>query len=200
MPNSSSAHDLAAEQFILLVIRTLRLLYVAFWVSVLICAGVVTFITITVKPHTGKGLEAASQLPRDWDQWQFLFVAAGLVCVYLMYRLGHVLLRPERFWHGARNLRELAAQLDPAWSSAAKPSLTPAVQHLFGRIVIAHAILWAVAEIPMILGLVDQFVSGSQQLMLWMTLLSALALIIRRPQRSRIQAILERGEIPSTGV
>jgi hypothetical protein len=68
--------------------------------------------------------------------------------------------------------------------------LSRAVQHLFGRIILIHILLWAIAEVPVLLGLVDQFVSGDTKFFAGMFLLSALALAIRRPSGARLQEIL----------
>lgn len=206
----------AAKQLLSLATRTLWALYLTFWLPIVIYAGILIAASTISTPAPVEGSAALQRLPQNWGEWQFLFAAAGLVCIYLTQRLGYVLLRSERFWQGARNLEELATLLDqkrinseqgPSQEMAANAgpeggepvaadeekhhrSLTGAVQRLLGKLVMAHLILWLIAEVPAVLGLIDRFLSGGHQLFLGLIILSALALAGQRPSRGRIHEIL----------
>ncbi len=191
----------AAEQLVSLAMRTLWILYGGFWFSILIYVGIMVAL-----PFLGEGGAAPIELPDNWAEWEFLFVAVGLVCLYLTHRLGNILLNRNRLWRGTTTIWELAALLerkkspggagspgqveDPSTGSR-QQSLARAVQHLLGRILTAHVFLWVLAELPALLGLVDRFLSGSWKIAAWLLLISALILLVPRPSRRRIEALLE---------
>ena len=189
-----------ARQFTSLISRTLWIAFAAFAFSALVC-GAIGVMASMLLSNSPTGLNAARQQPTDWGQWQFLFGMIGLVCVYLMHRLGRILLNPARFWQGAGSLDELGARLASQTAEGVTPGLfsdeqrrevrTKALQHLFARIVLAHIVLWAIAEVPVILGLVARFVGGGDERLFWgMFLMTGMAMFVRRPSRSVLNNIL----------
>ena len=193
-----------------LMLRTLWMLYAGFWFSLVLYALVLLVLpTLMGDGPLGGPRGVVRQLPDNWDQWQFFFAAAGVVALYISYRLRLWLLNPQRVRRGASNIYELAETLQPGGSSpeegpgvdrtesAVSPEVPPgaenlgrAVQDLLGRTAMGYVVLWALVEIPAVLGVVDSLISGDLRLFVGLGILAAIGLYIHRPSRDRIAEIL----------
>ncbi len=188
-----------ADQLLSLSLRTLWVLYGAFCVSILIYAGIMAAFTFMTAPAPEAGLPDAARLEQSWGARQFLVLVLGLAAVAIAFRLAGRLQRTDRLWAGTQSLNGLAATLAPGGGPGgdqASPdqrhqALTRAVQHLLGRVVMAHLIPWLIAEVPAILGILDRFLGGDRWLWMLMILLSAVTLAAQRPSRERLRGILE---------
>ena len=161
------------------VVRTLRILFAGF------CLAPAGYLALYfILGGTRVSSSALGKGP-EWDQWRFFFMAAGLASLYASYRVRMVRLDPERIVRWAR--ARLAHQ-----ASAGKDSPLPRVlQDLVGRIALDHVILWALVEIPSILGVIDWLITGDSRYFFGLVGLSILGLLIHRPRASRVAAILE---------
>lgn len=179
------------ETLIRLMLRTMRMLYGGFWISLLLYAGVLLALPAVMETPAG-GFGAARVSAAPWEHWQFLFGAAGIVSVYLSWRLRLRLLNPRRLRRGAESLYELAERLrnDDAGRQTGSELLGRAAEDLLGRAITAHVVLWILVEIPAILGIVDRLVSGDLRLFIGLVLVSAIGLVLQRPSRERIAEMI----------
>jgi len=174
-----------------IMMRTLTVLYISFWASIVIYTAVLLAVpSFSASSSSRSGF--LQPLPENWGQWEFLLGALGVVTVYVSHRLRARLLDPERIRRGAANVYELAARLHPRDADAPSggDDLVRAVQDLLGRTVSRYTILWVLADVPAVLGLLAAMISGSPRLFLALGLISALALFVHRPTRERLEAIL----------
>ncbi len=181
-----------AEEMLKLSMRTLWALYAVFCFSIVIYAAIVVLISTTGAPPAALS-ETAGSAPAA--HWQILLGAVGLVSVYLQHRLLPVLLRRGRIWKETQSLDQLAARLkqpeDPEDPDPRRRALGTAVQHLLARIVMAHLVLWLIAEVPAFVGLLDYFIGTRSNIYLVLIALSVVAFVISRPSRERIRDILQ---------
>ena len=180
-----------AEEFLSLATRLLWVLYLVFWLSIGAYVIIVFVGAAYVAPSSVEGLAEVARLPAAWGTGEIILVALGIACLLAVHRLGALLLTPARLWGGARDLKEFVARQEARRKPAAGGSaVSHAVQQLLGRIVMAHLLIWFLAEVPAIIGLIDRFLGNDHGLFLVMILISALALTVRRPSRDSLAEIL----------
>jgi len=193
-----------ADQILALTAKTLWVLYAAFWLSVIVYAGIALVYANLSGAPAGEGGAGWDGTPTASRPLQILFLAVGVGCLVLVLWIGRAWLRPERLWAGTQSLEGLAAHLAQrraarraplADASAAEEprqqSLSRAVQHLLGRLIVAHLVPWVIAEVPALLGLFDRFLSGTRSVWPVLLALSALGLLLHRPSRTRLREILD---------
>ncbi|MFH1143215.1 MAG: hypothetical protein V1774_01565 [Candidatus Eisenbacteria bacterium] len=174
------------------IVRTLWVLFAGFCLAPL--SYLVLFFVLDrhrITPGTG-----ARPLPADWEQWRFLFGVIGMATLYISYRLRSVRLDPERV---RRRLREkLGGPLQPGnpgtppvrgISESAR--LSRSIQDLVGRIAADHVILWALVELPSLLGVADYLLTGESRAFFGLLALTCIGLFFNRPNPARVAAIFE---------
>jgi hypothetical protein len=193
-----------AEQLLALTVRTLYVLYAVFCFSVVVYAGIVLILTYGSGTFLGTDASAKAGTDPSWGPMQILLLIVGAGSLVLVAWIGRAWQRPERLWAGTQSLEALAAQLARRQAARRKDvaepgtteelrqrSLAGAVQHLLGRVVVAHLVPWVIAEVPAVLGLLDRFLNGSQSVWPVLMLLSAAGLLLSRPTRARLREILD---------
>ncbi len=199
---ASRAHP--AEQLLALTARTLWLLYAAFWLALIVYAAIALALPRLPGPAPGAAATGTAGPGMAVSPVQILLLVAGAGCLLLAVRIGQAWLRPERLWAGAQSLEGLAAHLAQRGGAsraagapggpgqeARQQALARAVQHLLGRIVMAHVVPWVIAEAPALLGLLDRFLSGSRSVWPVLMALCAAGLVLRRPARARLREVLD---------
>jgi hypothetical protein len=156
-----------------LVVRTLRVLYIAFWVSLVVYA----LVLLVVLPLTGSEAPARAALPANWPQWQLFFGITGIALLYLSQRLRGALIDPKRI------LRRI-----PPGSGSDRPSAMTALTQVMARIVSGHVFLWCLVEVPALLGVIDRLMSGEVRYFAALCAMSAAGLALHRPARDRVDA------------
>ena len=206
MAQETQGNRSPVEQLFQLLTRILWGLYLIFWLSWLICAALIGGVAL-MNSRSGTAVETGTVT--QFSDWQFLFIAIAMVSIYLSFRLNGFLLRPDRIWEGAKDLTDLALQLERKKKKKEKTeldeisamretkdnhhtALSNAIQHVLSKVVISNLILWLLVEIPLILGLVNYFYNDDWQLFLWLGLLTAVGLFLRRPSRSQLEELLAR--------
>jgi hypothetical protein len=182
MPISTEQAGDALTQMTRVVTRTLWILYAGFAFAIL--AYLVIFL-LTSAWDNRLGTSASRQLPMYWDQWQMVFLLAGVVALYASWRLRTTLLDPKRLARKAAQLQAAFAQSQDGSAAAAG-----AAQELVGRIIFAHVIIWGVLEIPALLGIVDRIVSGQARCFVALVAISAIGLALQKPNPGRVAAAL----------
>ena len=156
-----------------LVMRTLRILYIAFWVSLIVYA----LVLLVILPLTRTEGPAGAALPANWPQWQLFFGIAGITLLYLSQRLRGALIDPKR----------IQKRILPA-SGAEAPSAMNALTQGMARIVSGHVFLWCLVEVPALLGVIDRLMSGEVRYLAALCAMSAAGLVLHRPSRDRVDA------------
>jgi hypothetical protein len=176
------ARDLSASgdplaEITRIVTRTLWILFGGF------CLAPVGYLVVllALNPSADEGFAGlAGGVPGHWDQWQFFFAVAGIVCIYASFRLRRFLLNPARLLERAR--RGTAATSGPL----AHPEM---IQELIGRVTLGHVLIWALVEIPSVLGVIDRLISGDSRFFLGLIALTFIGLYAQRPSRAWITGL-----------
>jgi len=188
----------AARQLSGIVVRTLWVLFAGFCLAPVVYLGLY-FLVASGDPGR---LGVAGETPAQWDQWRFLFGIAGIAALYVSFRLRAARLDPRRFGRRARKMLERLASAggdnQGADAQSAQQSdmdraqrLNQAFQDLVGQMATDHVLLWALVEVPDILGLVDWLVSGQNRYLFGLIAISCLGLFAHRPRRGRVEAALQ---------
>jgi hypothetical protein len=156
-----------------LVMRTLRVLYIAFWGSLIVYA----LVLLVFLPLTRTEEPARAALPTNWPQWQLFFGIAGIALLYLSQRLRGALIDPKQIHK--RILRS---------SGETAPSAVNALTQGMARIVSGHVFLWCIVEVPALLGVIDRLMSGEVRYLAVLCAMSAAGLFQHRPRRDRVEA------------
>ncbi|MCK4412354.1 MAG: hypothetical protein KAY32_02300 [Candidatus Eisenbacteria sp.] len=176
----SPLQDPVAE-IVRIVIRTLWILFAGFCLA----PAAYLLVLLAIAPGEGAGMQGlAGEAPAQWDQWQFLFAATGIVCIYASFRLRRYVLNPT-------SLRDRALQsVEKEAAARGGGALPQMIQGLIGRLALGHVLLWALVEIPAILGVVDRFVSGETRFFVGLVILTGIGLYAQRPSRKWIAGLL----------
>lgn len=169
-----------------LVTRTLRVLYIAFWASLILYV----LVLLVVLPLARAEGPARGPLPANWAQWQLFFAIAGIALLYLSQRLRGLLIDPQRI------LRRV-----PATGGSERPPAMTALTQVMARIVSGHVFLWCIVEVPALLGVIDRLMSGEARYFGALCAMSAAGFFLHRPARDRVEATFAglRGTALPTG-
>jgi len=169
-----------------LVVRTLRILYAAYWVALIVYA----LVLLVILPAVRSAEPERVALPPNWPQWQLFFGIVGIALLYLSQRLRGALIDPKRIQQ--RILRG---------SGAATPVAMNVLTQGMARIVSGHVFLWCIVEVPALLGVIDRLMSGEVRYFAALCAMSAAGLALHRPSRDRVEAVFAglRGTVLPAG-
>jgi len=179
----SPAYDLRRA-----VRRTLWILFGGFCLAA--CSYVALFLVLSLT-HPG-GLGLLNPLPTNWDQWRFFFGALAVAMVYASFRLRMSRLDPARLVRRARERAEARGRETPSRTNGSQAEAREArlLQDLVGQWITGHVMVWSLAEVPAILGVILLVLSGDGRYFLGMVAVSAIALFAHRPRDGRWAEIL----------
>ena len=155
-----------------LVVRTLRILYIAFWATL----AIYIVVLLVVLPLTRAGSPTPDAIPEKWTQWQLFFGIAGIALLYLSQRLRGTLIDPK----------SIHKRIPAASGPDALPIAT-ALTQVMARTVSGHVFLWCLVEVPALLGVIDRLISGELRYLAALAAMSAIGLASHRPSRNRVE-------------
>lgn len=202
-------HLPAGERIFNISYRMLSLFYVGFFFFLILSAGAVFAVSMLEggPPIAGdaQGEPAATRdYPLGWDQWRYALFGIAIACIYASRRITAHMLHPDRLWRGTHSLVGLDAELkrqnarfrgsSPQVSGAAgdaeQVGAARAMQYLIMRLLTGHLLAWILAEIPLILGVMDRFLVGRSEVFYGMVLAAALIMMLNRPHPDRLRELL----------
>ncbi len=206
---ADQSHLTAGERIFNISQRMLSLFYVGFFFFLILSAGAVFAVSMLEggTPFAGDAtgeLAATRNVPFGWDQWRYALFGIAIACIYASRRITAHMLSRDRLWRGTHSLMELGAELKKqnprfggsktrthgAGLDAEQVGASYATQYLIVRLLTGHLFAWILAEIPLILGVMDRFLVGRSEVFYGMVLAAALIMVLNRPHPDRLRELL----------